>query len=87
MVKGPEDERTVGNIDQCEDQSKNEVVNYSIVTADTDQREDIEVDKLTTMNVEMLSKLQMADISLQSIREKSFAILEEAEEEPMSLFW
>ncbi|KAL3879165.1 hypothetical protein ACJMK2_031474 [Sinanodonta woodiana] len=75
MAKGLDSERTV------------EFVNNSIETADTDQREDIEMGNLSSMNADMLSKLQLADISLQSIKEKSFASREEAEEEPMSFFW
>jgi len=87
MVKGLDDERTVKNTDQCEDEYRNEVVNKSIETTDTDQHDDMGLDKLSAINADMLSKLQTADISLQSIREKSFATREEAEEEPMAFFW
>ncbi|KAL3855789.1 hypothetical protein ACJMK2_014989 [Sinanodonta woodiana] len=78
IVKGLNSERTVECTNQCEDDGKKEVVNNSIETADTDQREDIEVGKLSSINADMLSKLQLADISLQSIKEKSFASREEA---------
>ncbi|KAL3878915.1 hypothetical protein ACJMK2_031241 [Sinanodonta woodiana] len=87
MVKGLDSERAVECTDKCEDDSKKRVINNSSETADTDQREDIEMGKLSSMNADMLSKLQLADISLQSIKEKSFASREEAEEEPMSFFW
>ena len=50
MVKGLDDEKTVVNTDQCEDESMNEVVNNSIETADTDQRDYTEVDKRSVMN-------------------------------------
>ncbi|KAK3602257.1 hypothetical protein CHS0354_017634 [Potamilus streckersoni] len=66
MVKGCNDDMTVKNIDQCEDEYSNEVINKNIETTDTDQR-DMEVDKLSAMNAGMLSKQQTADISLQSI--------------------
>ncbi|KAK3590181.1 hypothetical protein CHS0354_041237 [Potamilus streckersoni] len=46
MVKGLDDERTVKNTDQYEDEYRNEVVNKSIETTDTDQPDDIEADKL-----------------------------------------
>ena len=82
-----DDERSVENTNQSEDEGRNEVVNNSTETADTDQREDIEVDKLSSMNTDMLSKLEIVDISLQSIREKSFATREEAKEEPISFLW
>ncbi|KAL3874135.1 hypothetical protein ACJMK2_037188 [Sinanodonta woodiana] len=85
MEKVLDDDLKVENTNQCE--GKKEVVNNSIETADTDQREDIEMGKLSSMNADMLSKLQLADISLQSIKEKSFASREEAKEEPMSFFW
>ncbi|KAL3865773.1 hypothetical protein ACJMK2_043128 [Sinanodonta woodiana] len=87
MSKGLDNERTVECTNQCEDDGKKEVVNHSIETADTDHRENIEMGKLSSMNADMLSKLQLAYISLQGNKEKSFASREEAEEEPMPFFW
>ncbi|KAL3877394.1 hypothetical protein ACJMK2_035105 [Sinanodonta woodiana] len=63
IVKGLDDERTVENIDQCEDEDKSDVVNDSIETADTEHRDDIEVDKLSPTNAD-ISKIQITDISL-----------------------
>ncbi|KAL3847707.1 hypothetical protein ACJMK2_018604, partial [Sinanodonta woodiana] len=86
MVKELDNESTVENIDQCEDEGINEDVNNNIEIAYTDKHKDIEVDKRSAVNLDMLPKPQLADSSLQSIRMTSFAIREEAKEELMSFF-
>ncbi|KAK3596845.1 hypothetical protein CHS0354_039837 [Potamilus streckersoni] len=64
MIRGPDVERTVKNTVQCEDEYKKADVINSIGTADIDQSDDNEADKLSAMNADM-SKLQTANISLQ----------------------
>ncbi|KAL3886817.1 hypothetical protein ACJMK2_026785 [Sinanodonta woodiana] len=87
MEKELDDERNVEYTNQCRMRVKLTVVSNSTEMAYTDKCEDIEVDKLSAINANMLSKKQIADFSLQSIIKKSFAIREEAKEEPMTFFW
>ncbi|KAL3879849.1 hypothetical protein ACJMK2_032128, partial [Sinanodonta woodiana] len=70
MVKELNNESTVENIDQCEE-GMNEDVNNNIEIADNDKHKDIDVDKHSAVNVDMLPKPQLADSSLKSIRRMS----------------
>ncbi|KAL3875833.1 hypothetical protein ACJMK2_033744 [Sinanodonta woodiana] len=86
MKKVLDDDLKVENTNQCEDEGENEVVNNSTEMPDTDKYKDIEVDKRSAV-MDVLSKLQIADMAMQNIKMTSFAISEEAKEEPMPFFW